>query len=71
MAIAPTESPDSGPLAPVGVPNHLIVLFGATGDLAQRKLWPGLYHLQLAGLMPDQFAIVGVGPGASTGADPL
>jgi hypothetical protein len=26
--------------------NHVIVLFGATGDLAKRKLLPGLYHLR-------------------------
>ena len=25
--------------------NHVIVLFGATGDLAKRKLLPGLFHL--------------------------
>jgi glucose-6-phosphate 1-dehydrogenase len=29
-----------------------IVLFGATGDLARRKLLPGLLHLSQAGLMP-------------------
>ncbi len=28
---------------------HVIVLFGATGDLAQRKLLPGLLHLSVAG----------------------
>jgi len=31
---------------------HVIVLFGASGDLAQRKLLPGLFHLELAGLLP-------------------
>src|ERR1700710_1937139 len=31
---------------------HVIVLFGATGDLARRKLLPGLLHLHRAGLMP-------------------
>ena len=30
----------------VPVPDdHIIVLFGATGDLARRKLLPGLFHL--------------------------
>jgi glucose-6-phosphate 1-dehydrogenase len=38
---------------------HVIVLFGATGDLAKRKLLPGLLHLAQAGLMPE-FRIVGV-----------
>jgi len=32
---------------------HVIVLFGATGDLARRKLLPGLFHLELAGLLPE------------------
>jgi glucose-6-phosphate 1-dehydrogenase len=32
---------------------HVIVLFGATGDLAKRKLLPGLLHLDLAGLVPE------------------
>ncbi len=41
---------------------HVIVLFGATGDLAKRKLLPGLYHLYVAGLMPDKFAIIGSAP---------
>jgi glucose-6-phosphate 1-dehydrogenase len=42
-------------------PGHVIVLYGATGDLARRKLWPGLYHLAVAGLMPSEFAVVGSG----------
>ena len=32
--------------------DHVIVLFGALGDLARRKLLPGLFHLDRAGLMP-------------------
>ena len=32
---------------------HVIVLFGATGDLARRKLLPGLLRLSQAGLVPD------------------
>ncbi len=31
---------------------HVIVLVGATGDLARRKLLPGLLHLSRAGLVP-------------------
>jgi glucose-6-phosphate 1-dehydrogenase len=31
---------------------HVVVLFGATGDLAQRKLLPGLAHLALSDLAP-------------------
>jgi glucose-6-phosphate 1-dehydrogenase len=32
---------------------HVIVLFGAGGDLARRKLLPGLIHLAEAGLLPE------------------
>ncbi|MBO3682838.1 glucose-6-phosphate dehydrogenase [Streptomyces sp. NEAU-YJ-81] len=42
--------------------NHVIVLFGATGDLAKRKLLPGLFHLAKAGLLPDRYRIVGSAP---------
>jgi glucose-6-phosphate 1-dehydrogenase len=39
--------------------DQVIVLFGATGDLAKRKLLPGMYHLMRAGLMPERFRIIG------------
>jgi len=42
--------------------SHVIVLFGATGDLARRKLLPGLYHLACAGLLPDKYRIIGSAP---------
>lgn len=31
---------------------HVIVLVGATGDLARRKLLPGLFHLSIVGFIP-------------------
>jgi glucose-6-phosphate 1-dehydrogenase len=37
---------------------HVIVLFGATGDLAARKLLPGLLHLSKVGMMPE-YRIIG------------
>lgn len=39
--------------------NHVVALFGATGDLATRKLLPGLFHLAAVGLMPDRYRIIG------------
>jgi glucose-6-phosphate 1-dehydrogenase len=39
--------------------NQVIVLFGATGDLARRKLLPGIFHLFEAGLMPPRFRLIG------------
>jgi len=39
--------------------DHVIVLFGAMGDLSRRKLLPGLFHLEHAGLMPSGYTIIG------------
>jgi glucose-6-phosphate 1-dehydrogenase len=36
-----------------------LVVFGATGDLAHRKLYPALGSLGLHGQLPDRFAVVG------------
>ena len=38
---------------------QVVVLFGATGDLSQRKLLPGLFHLVAAGFIP-KCRIIGV-----------
>ena len=35
------------------------VIFGVTGDLAQRKLFPALFALHRRGLLPEQYRIVG------------
>ena len=35
------------------------VLFGATGDLARRMLWPSLYALDCDGLLPETFQLIG------------
>lgn len=52
------------PLGPAA--NHVLILFGATGDLAKRKLLPGLFHPAVAGLMPERYQIVGSGrPGGA------
>ncbi len=42
--------------------NHVLVLFGATGDLAKRKLLPGFFHLHAAGLLPREYRIIGSSP---------
>src|SRR5580698_6867837 len=38
----------------------IVVIFGASGVLTKRKLLPALYHLEQAGLLPKDFAVVGV-----------
>jgi glucose-6-phosphate 1-dehydrogenase len=45
--------PSAAKLGPV-----TIILFGAAGDLAKRKLLPGLYHLEVAGLLPEEWRLV-------------
>ena len=40
-----------------------MVLFGATGDLAKRLVIPALYNLSVSGVLPDNFALIGVARG--------
>jgi glucose-6-phosphate 1-dehydrogenase len=44
---------------PQSAPPCAITIFGAAGDLTRRKLIPALYNLKEAGLLPDEFAIIG------------
>jgi glucose-6-phosphate 1-dehydrogenase len=37
-----------------------LVIFGASGDLTRRKLFPALYSLALRRLLPEKFGVVGV-----------
>ncbi len=37
-----------------------LVIFGASGDLTRRKLFPALYALAYRSLLPERFAVVGV-----------
>lgn len=45
----------------VRVKVETFVLFGATGDLAQRMLFPSLYNLHMDGLLADGLTIIGSG----------
>ena len=49
--------------------HSLIVIFGASRDLAHRKLLPALYNLVQKGLLPDDFTIVGYSRTAYTDAE--
>ena len=44
----------------------VFVIFGASGDLTQRKLIPALYSLAYRRLLPEKFAVVGVARTAET-----
>jgi glucose-6-phosphate 1-dehydrogenase len=50
-----TEGLERQPVAPT-----TLVIFGATGDLARRKLLPALYNLAHDGALPKRFHLVGV-----------
>jgi glucose-6-phosphate 1-dehydrogenase len=39
---------------------HILVIFGASGDLAKRKLIPALYELHTQALLPEKLAVLGV-----------
>ncbi len=41
--------------------NCVLVIFGASGDLTKRKLLPALYSLENQELLPEKFAIFGLG----------
>src|SRR5205823_11316313 len=38
----------------------VMVIFGATGDLTARKLFPALYNLARSNMLSREFAVVGV-----------
>src|SRR5438874_11032576 len=40
-----------------------LAIFGATGDLAKRKLLPAIYNLAHEGALPERFNLVGVSRG--------
>ncbi len=54
------ENPLTVGLERLPVPPTSLVIFGATGDLARRKLLPALYNLAHDGALPERFYLVGV-----------
>src|SRR5439155_14298249 len=47
----------------------VLVIFGASGDLTRRKLFPALYSLAFRGLLPEKFGLVGVARTAESDDD--
>src|SRR3954453_16134003 len=64
MSDNPQDPGDPG----VTLPPYVLLLFGATGDLASRKLFPGLYRLAAADRLPEDYRGIGSGR-PSPGAD--
>ncbi len=54
------ENPLEEGLERLPVPPTTLVIFGATGDLARRKLLPALYNLAHDGALPERFHLIGV-----------
>ena len=54
------ENPLIEGLERLPVPATTLTIFGATGDLAHRKLLPALYNLAHEGALPERFNLVGV-----------
>jgi len=54
MEIKPNQ-----PIVPIAIHPTIFVIFGITGDLANRKLLPALLSLYVKKLLPPRFAIVG------------
>ena len=48
----------------IPVSPFVLVVFGATGDLARRKLLPAMFHRDIAGQLPEAANIIGVSRGA-------
>src|SRR3954447_15663424 len=51
----------SAPSSAVPAPPAAVVIFGASGDLASRKLLPALHALSVEGLLDPRSWIIGVG----------
>ena len=54
------ENPLAAGLERLPVAPTTLVIFGATGDLARRKLLPALYNLAHEGALPERFHLVGI-----------
>ena len=54
------ENPLTAALERQPVAPTTLVLFGATGDLARRKLLPAIYNLAHDGALPERFNLVGI-----------
>ncbi|MDN5326072.1 MAG: glucose-6-phosphate 1-dehydrogenase [Moorella sp. (in: firmicutes)] len=48
-------------MAPDRLDNSLLVIFGGTGDLARRKLYPALFNLFVDGFLPPALRVIAVG----------
>ena len=57
----PASAPPAAPVAMLHGDPCTLVIFGAVGDLARRKLMPAVYYLAKKKLLAEDFRIIGVG----------
>src|SRR5687767_15477050 len=73
METSQAPAPDVNPLIEglerLPVPPTTLVIFGATGDLARRKLLPAIYNLAHEGALPERFHLVGASRGELSDED--
>jgi len=60
MATLTEENPLVEGLERLPVHPTTLVIFGATGDLAKRKLLPAIYNLAHEGALPERFNLIGI-----------
>ena len=61
MSEAEPENPFAADVPGVEVKPATYVLFGASGDLAAKKLLPAVYNLYAEGRLPERFRLLGIG----------
>src|SRR2546421_10341936 len=65
MAAVTTQEPNPLTEGLERLPVHptTLAIFGATGDLAKRKLLPAIYNLAHEGALPERFNLIGISRG--------
>jgi glucose-6-phosphate 1-dehydrogenase len=61
-----SENPLVEGLERLPVRSTVLVIFGAMGDLASRKLLPAIYNLAHEGALPERIELIGISRGEST-----
>ncbi|HTX11150.1 MAG TPA: glucose-6-phosphate dehydrogenase, partial [Solirubrobacteraceae bacterium] len=69
QALAAPENPLVVGLERLPAPPTTLTIFGATGDLARRKLLPALYNLAHDGALPEHFHLIGIARREKTDAE--
>jgi glucose-6-phosphate 1-dehydrogenase len=62
----PIDGPLGRGLDHLPPPSSVLVIFGASGNLARRKLLPAIYNLAFEGGLPERFRLIGVSRGELT-----